>query len=214
MEKIGFLGCSRGLGKAVIQSWDFPTQAFAFSRNSENLQKIKVQSGVNLNLQSLDFSRQENLNEMTIQLKALNLDRLFYFAGGGPFGSFTEKKWQDHQWALQVSFLTPAYLLHQLTDIKQMVFVGSTIADSSADPKAASYAAAKHGLKGLMTSLIAEGDSRDLRLFRPGYMDTDLLPPNAAPRLEGKSLLSPEYAAEQFIQWVKKPADSVLSLDS
>ena len=82
-----------------------------------------------------------------------------------------------------------------------MIFIGSDIADSQPDPKAGSYCAAKHGLRGLISSVVAEGDSRDIRFFRPGYMDTALLPPNAKPRREGRTLLNPRDVAQNFVQW-------------
>ncbi|NQZ19320.1 MAG: SDR family oxidoreductase [Bdellovibrionales bacterium] len=112
-------------------------------------------------------------------------------------------------WALQVTYLTPARILHHFLSkpgsVKQMVFVGSAIADSSADPMASSYSSAKHGLKGLIDSINAEDPDIDVRIFRPGYIDTAMLPPQASPRKEGLPLLSPEEAAKRFVQWVQDP---------
>lgn len=215
MERIAFLGCSRGLGKEVLQAWDSSAQAFAFARNLENLKKIATPPAVDLKVQSFDFSKENKLEEWVSSLQDLKLDRLFYFAGGGPYGLYSQKAWKDHQWALQVSFLTPALLLHKLTEVGQVIFIGSAVADSKADPRAASYSAAKHGLKGLVSSLIAEGDSRDLRLFRPGYMNTDLLPPHADPREQGAPILEPESVAQQFVRWARDPqGEPLLKLDS
>ena len=83
--------------------------------------------------------------------------------------------------------------------------VGSAIADEKADPGAASYAAGKHALKGLVDSIQEEKPHLDLRIFRPGYVDTELLPPQAKPRKEGKIILTPDEAAQIFVSWVLDP---------
>lgn len=147
--------------------------------------------------------------------------KLFYVAGGGPYGAFENKKWSDHQWAFKVNFLCPAFLLHQLmqTNIcQQIVIVGSAIAESKPDVNAASYAAAKHALKGLITSVQAEQKKMsqaqiDLRLFSPGYIDTPMLPTNAWPRqltVEQQALMiaSPKALAEQLLGWISHPNDA------
>ncbi len=147
--------------------------------------------------------------------------KLFYVAGGGPYGPFENKKWSDHQWAFKVNFLCPAFLLHQLmlsNTCRQIVMVGSAIAESKPDIHAASYAAAKHALKGLVTSVQAEQKKMsqaqiDLRLFSPGYIDTPMLPANAWPRqlaLEEQASLiaSPIALAEKLLDWIANPSSS------
>ena len=215
MEKIAFLGCSRGLGRATLLAWNKEDSLYAFSRKTESLKAIKEDLIKDLTIEAVDFSKVDQLENLVQNLENLKLDRLFYFAAGGPYGNYRDKEWKDHQWALQVSFLTPAFLLHRLSHIKQMVFIGSAIADDQADSLASSYAAAKHGLRGLVTSLIAEKDPRDIRLVRPGYMDTEMLPPQARPRREGQNILSPQSVAEKVVEWAQIPdAEPILTLDS
>ena len=146
--------------------------------------------------------------------RLVRADRLIYFVGGGPHGSFEKKQWKDHQWSWQVSFLTPAHLAHGLIQdplgLKQIAFIGSAIAGEKADPEAASYCAAKHALQGLVTSIQEEQrhlgvDQRlDLRLYSPGYMDTDLLPKNAWPR-QLRKVLKPETVAQDLLHWLADP---------
>ncbi|NJL24075.1 MAG: SDR family oxidoreductase [Calothrix sp. SM1_5_4] len=83
--------------------------------------------------------------------------------------------------------------------VDETILVGSSVAESSADPKAASYCAAKHALKGLFSSVRAESPDWDLRLFSPGYMDTDLLPKNAAVRKLG--VYAPAALARDLWIW-------------
>ena len=158
----------------------------------------------------MNFAKPDCLGKLMDELAIHKIKRVFYFAAGGPHGLFAKKEWKDHLWSLQVSFLTPSELFHgilsrdDLSCVEQIIFVGSLIADSSPDPLAASYASAKHGLKGLVESVQREGVERDVRFFRPGYMNTDLLPKNALPRTQGKLLLDPDQVAQQFMDWALK----------
>jgi short-subunit dehydrogenase len=147
-----------------------------------------------------DFARAEG------QERALNGlaagDKVFYVAGGGPYGAFAEREWKDHQWALEVSFLFPARLLHTFLRHgagAQFILVGSSVAESEGDPKAASYCAAKHALKGLYSTVRRDYPECDVRLFSPGYMDTELLPANAAVRQQG--IYSPARIAQDLWAW-------------
>ncbi|NCN41071.1 hypothetical protein GW916_07445, partial [bacterium] len=64
----------------------------------------------------------------------------------------------------------------------------------------ASYSAAKHALKGLYLSLRVEKPTWDLRLFSPGYLDTELLPKGASVRY--KKVWDPEEVSVRFIDWM------------
>jgi len=128
--------------------------------------------------------------------------KVFFVAGGGPYGLYQERKWSDHEWALQVSFLFAARALHALCvaqRLEQVILVGSSVAENDADVRAASYSAAKHALKGLWSTLRAENPNWDLRLFSPGYMDTELLPAQAPVRRQG--VYSPEALAQELWTW-------------
>lgn len=154
----------------------------------------------------LDFSQPADFEELIQSVDKLCPERIFYIAGGGPYGNFVEKEWKDHQWALQVSFLTPMKLLHHCLKrpfLKQIIAVGSAIAEDKADSGAASYAAAKHGLKGLVHSLQAETE-KDVRLFSPGYINTEMLPLAAQGRLApGVKVNQPADLACEFIDWAQ-----------
>ena len=193
------LGASRGLGRQFLQkalaSSNLP-RIFTFSRKFESLPDA-------VEFESSDFSREENWLSLLEKIRSLRPTRIFYFAGGGPFGLFQEKNWKDHKWSFRVSFEFPAFLLHQfLRDpqaLQQFVVIGSSIAESEADSRASSYCAAKHALRGLITSIQKEQKPGfDLRLFSPGYMDTDLLPANAWPRQQAGWVKSPNEVAEML----------------
>ena len=183
-----FLGASRGFGRSFLEKAIFssqPPQIFLFSRKASHVpfEIRKFDS---------DFSRDDQWNGIVQTLKDLNPTRIFYFAGGGPYGKFQDKNWKDHRWALKVSFEFPAFLLHHMLatpgNLKQMTFVGSSVAETNPDPLASSYCAAKQALKG-------QNAPFDLRLFSPGYMDTELLPRNAWPRQQAGLVKSPEEVA-------------------
>ncbi len=214
METMAFLGCSRGLGRAVCLEFDRQNHllgSLLVARSKASLNSLAQEMSHQPCSVVMDFSKREAVKPLLDLLAETKMNRLFYFAGGGPHGLYSDKAWKDHLWSLQVSFLTPSEILHgvlsrpDLSHITQLVFVGSLIADSQADPGAASYAAAKHGLKGLIETVQSENPDRDIRFFRPGYMNTDLLPKKARPRAEGRPLLEPAAAAEGFVKWVMTP---------
>lgn len=215
METMAFLGCSRGLGLAVCQEMDRREtlkKALLVARQEMSLQRLSQDLAAPSQIQKLDFSVSENVDVLLTQLKTIQPQRVFYFAGGGCYGNFAAKKWRDHLWGLQVTFLTPARLLHSILSdptlacIEQIIFVGSQVADNQGDAGASSYAAAKHGLRGLTQSILGEGCGKDLRFFRPGYMDTDMLPPKCPPRRRGGVLIKPEEAARIFVDWALNPS--------
>jgi NAD(P)-dependent dehydrogenase (short-subunit alcohol dehydrogenase family) len=72
---------------------------------------------------------------------------------------------------------------------------------------ASSYAAAKHALKGLVTTVQAEASLKfKTKLFSPGYILTDLLPAHSAPRLENKAQPA-ESVASQLVQFIDSNLD-------
>lgn len=158
-----------------------------------------------------DFSKEDQWTRVVEVIKDFQPDWILYFAGGGPYGRFDKKNFRDHQWAFRVNFEFPAFLLHQVMQSKlakissasmNVCLIGSSIAESSPDPMAASYAAAKHALKGLVDSVQLEiqKDGLDFKLhhFSPGYMDTPMLPGNAWPRQQGL-VQAPKLIAEKLL---------------
>lgn len=190
MNPIGILGASRGLGASLakcIEKESPETELLLLSRTH-----------------GVDFADESQYSQILERLEQAQLSKIFYVAGGGPYGSYSSKEWKDHQWALRLNFEFPAMLLHYFLQkpgkLTQLVFVGSSVAEDKPDPGAASYAAAKHGLKGLIDSVIAEKPALDVRLYSPGYMDTKLLPQNAWPRQQGLAE-DPHDVARRLWQW-------------
>ncbi len=194
MERAIILGASRGLGNALatlITQKGIPTTGYS--------RKIALHA---TQPKQADFSKPEDQDKTIAEIKEMLTPQttIFYIAGGGPFGPYPNRQWKDHMWAFETSFLFPAKLLHAIAKTKpQVILVGSSVAESNPDPHAASYAAAKHALKGLVVSLQKEIPDWDLRLFSPGYMDTDMLPLNAKARQQ--KVHSPRHIAEDLWQW-------------
>jgi short-subunit dehydrogenase len=218
-EKWVLCGASRGLGaqfaRLLVKQPRFPGEITLVTRKTgkfiseiESLNpKIKVQSLI------CDFSNRGAVGSFTEKLSDMKPSRLFYFAGGGPYGKFETKEWKDHLWSIDVSFSTPSFILYQslrrIKTIQQMVFIGSTVAESDGDPNAASYAAAKHALKGLLSSVILEKPKCDIRLLSPWYMDTEMLPHQAPVRTMHKDkILNPETVALDLWQWIQSPTQN------
>jgi len=204
-ERILVLGGSRGLGAELV------TQLRELGHQSETLSRKS--------LWSADFSKREAWTDILQQVRQWEPNRLIYCAGGGPYGPFSKFQWKDHEWAFRVTFEFPAFLLHSLqqnlsSSLHQVVLVGSSIAEAKPDPGAASYCAAKHALRGLVSTLQQESPPFDLRLWSPGYMKTDLLPLQSEPRRSGLAR-DPREVASLMIQSISDPALKLqnLSLD-
>lgn len=198
------LGATRGFGKAFLETLPQSSAlTLVSSRSKERLDRLdsKIQTLL------LDASSSKDYPVFFERLEAFAPHRIVCFIGGGPFGSYDKKKWTDHQWALQISFLFQAELIHRalkIPKVEQIVVIGSAIAEHQPDPGAASYSAAKHGLKGLVSSIQAENIEKDVRLYSPGYMDTEMLPKNAPPRATGK-IAEPVVVAADLYKWLMDP---------
>ncbi len=208
MDRILILGASRGLGAELVKqicAAGYP--AVGFGRKQPQLARLREEWPL-FEYQLADFAATAGQNLVLSSVLAENFSKIFYVAGGGPFGLYSQREWKDHQWAWEVTFQFPARLLHVLANAKsesQVTMVGSAVAESSPDPLAASYSAAKHALLGLVHSLRAERPEWDLRLFSPGYMDTELLPKNAAVRQLG--VFSPSDMARDLWLWSLRADD-------
>ncbi len=216
MEKVAILGASRGLGAAIahklVETQD-PGALLLVSRKSGLLSKVcdtLGRGGWNLTFRSHDLSCRDSWLDLLEFLKEFEPTRIVYTAGGGPFGSYFDKKWLAHEWTYRVNFLTPSFLMHNwitFLNLKQMVFVGSDIAESQPDPYSASYSASKHALLGLISSIRAgEDEKRDIRLFSPTYLDTDLLPESSWPREKGL-VQDLDVAVQDFVPWMMQETD-------
>ncbi|RME15123.1 MAG: SDR family NAD(P)-dependent oxidoreductase [Bdellovibrio sp.] len=200
-EKICILGASRGLGLEIAKKLSTRAHLLLLSRTAPDA-SIRAHH----DFLSSDFSQKTAQEKVLKHIQDWNPERIFYIAGGGPYGDFSKKEWKDHQWALEVSFLFPARLIHFFSQkdslaLKQMAFVGSMIVENKPYPKGASYAAAKTALHSLIASLQEASLPFELKLFSPSYMDTTLLPPRATPRINGTPILSPPKVAQEFIHW-------------
>jgi short-subunit dehydrogenase len=160
----------------------------------------------------MDMSRAEDQDRLCALISEQLYDLVVYCAGGGPHGPYATKDWKDHAWSLQVGLLAPMKLVSVWLKARQpgsagrFIIVGSRIAEQSPDPGAASYAAGKHGIMGFVSSLQAELEENQNKvwLFSPGYMDTDLLPKTAKVRHDGSKLMNAETAAQACLRWIKK----------
>jgi 3-dehydrosphinganine reductase len=202
MDRAVIFGASRGLGAALAQhlcTSGYPVQGWG--RKEPALKALRERYPL-FEYQVADFSKLYGQDQAIQALLTGNFSRVFCVAGGGPYGLYGERPWSAHEWAWQVTFLFPAQVLHGLQAAgrrPQVILIGSSVAESEADPRAASYAAAKHALLGLYRSLRAEVPEWDVRLFSPGYMDTDLLPPQASVRAGG--VYNPAELAKELWTW-------------
>lgn len=201
------LGASRGLGYELSKTAASQgARVTGFARKGELLATLE-QEFQSFSARIADFTRPEGQQTVLSYLTEQPIDKIFYVAGGGPYGPFEKPDWKDHEWAWEVTFKFPAKILHTLARMPQkpqIILVGSSIAEADGDPKAASYASAKHALRGLQQSLNKENPEWDVRLFSPGYMDTDMLPASAPVRAQG--VYSPRQIAEELWSWSLDPS--------
>jgi short-subunit dehydrogenase len=195
--KIAILGSRKGLGLEISKMVSDQTELFLVSRQ---IHEVGPHKSV-----TCDFSQPFQVEDLILKLVDFKPNKIWYMAGGGPYGHFGTKQWKDHMWSWQVSFLTPArllfsYLKNEFDGCAQFIAVGSAIAESQPDLKAASYCAAKHALLGLIQTIQLESPEKDTRLFSPGYMNTELLPSNAPVRAT-HPIHDPNVLAKNFLEW-------------
>ncbi len=201
MEKIAVIGASRGLGAQLCLSIPPEHSILGIGRKTERLAALRTKAGYHFEGFAADLNSE--IDRIIAKLAEYQPSRLFYLAAGGPYGPYSEKSWKDHLWAWKVSFLGAAQIVHAALNFErsphQIVLCGSSVAEAEGDALAASYASAKHALKGLYQSLRLENPQLDIRLFSPGYLDTELLPKGAAVRYKG--VWNPEVVAQEFWDW-------------
>lgn len=192
-ENWSLLGASRGLG-------------FEFSKLVPLLDKNISMFLASRTINGFDFSKTDLFEFYCERIFETKPQRIFYFAAGGTYGSFGKYDWKDHQWTMNVSFNFPAFLLNYFLKnhqgLKQIVFIGSDIAENKPDPNAAMYCAAKHALKGLTGSVMLENPPFQITLYSPGYMNTNMLPKNAWPRAN-EQVSEPSHVAEDLLKHVQ-----------
>lgn len=197
VRKVFIIGGRRGLGKNIAEEW-------ARRIPADTVRTTSRSSGADFRV---DLSQDVGVQSLCEILDREQPERIFYIPGGGPYGAFAQKEWKDHRWALSVTLLAPMRIVHHLLRTnysQQIIVIGSAIAESAPDKHAASYCAAKHGLKGLIDTLALEEENKDIRLFSPGYMATSMLPPNAAEKV-GKPVADPQDVAKAFVDWALEP---------
>ncbi len=210
-DRVAILGSSRGLGWSVYKELVSQFPEIQFFLSSRKILDRQAEISDRTRLYAQDFSKAPVQAHFFNLLREFKPTRLIYVAGGGPHGPFAKKKWTDHMWSLTTSFLYPAELLHLILsqienwpDLQSVVFVGSQIAEANPDENAASYAASKHALKGLISTVQLENKSKpQVLLFSPGYMQTDLLPAESWPVQAGLAVNS-GLVARQLIRFIEK----------
>jgi NAD(P)-dependent dehydrogenase (short-subunit alcohol dehydrogenase family) len=188
MDRAVILGSSRGLGAELAKKACAATYSVTGIARKEASLKLIQQQYPLFEFKTADLAKPEGQDSVIRYLLEETFSKVFCVAGGGPYAPFGHANWKDHDWAWEVSFRAHARVLHAMAQahrFEQVILIGSSVAESEGDKGAASYAAAKHALKGLHSSLRLDYPDWDVRLYSPGYMDTPLLPLNAGVRKGG-----------------------------
>lgn len=181
------LGASRGLGKNLLEGFEGHSTGVSRTMN-----------------ESIDFSKEDSPQKVLKLIERTESDLLIYCAGGGPHGSYFEKRSQSHRWAFQVNSFTPLEILKNLeqSSIKTFIYIGSAIAERSVSSQSLSYSHSKKLTK--RAFLDYKSESLEALVFSPPFMDTDLLPPGAWPRTNCPDLvLDPHVVAQELFKWIQ-----------
>lgn len=192
-SKVFIIGGRRGFGKSIGEAW---------IQRMPHAKLVTTSRIVGANY-IFDLAKEESVSTLLKTLDEEQPQTVICAAGGGPYGEFANKEWKDHSWSLSVTLLSPMRITHHLLRsayCRQIILIGSAIAEHEADKYAASYCTAKHGLKGFVSTVALEARDKDIRLFSPGYMATDMLPANAASKI-GQQPAPPQDVARVFVDW-------------
>ena len=204
--KVAVIGASRGLGRELCLQIKDQAEVWAVARKIAPLKELGQSMGQSFTYISLDVTKERDLAALLTGLEHLHPDKIFMTVGGGPYGPFEKRDFKDHEWAMQVTYSVQARVAHWCLARPrkpQLMVTGSSVAESQADPGAASYSAAKHALLGLHKTLRADHPDWDFRLVSPGYMDTPMLPGGSAAR-QGP-LWDPKQVAKEMWEWSLHP---------
>lgn len=204
-NRIAVIGASRGLGaelSKLLLRQDSTAALLGVARKRDRLEALQGTWGPRFQPLVFDLSQDDRYEILGKELESFKPTQIFYVAGGGPHGAFEERPFHSHQWAWRVSFEGAAWTCHwalKRNPRPQVILIGSAICENRPDPMAASYAAAKHALFGLYSTLKQECPDWDLRLFSPGYLDTELLPKNSPVRYN--KIWDTEAVALNLMEW-------------
>lgn len=213
MKRFCLLGASRGLGWGTYLALSQKYPEAHFLLVSRKIAGRAAELKANTQFFAFDFAKSA-ATDLLPRVQDFSPTEIIYCAGGGPYAEFFESSWESHLWSLKVTFLFPMEFILKLGQsykqngdhwpaLQSITVIGSSIAEDRPDPMAASYCAAKHALKGLITTLQAENSTQiQIKMFSPGYMATDLLPKNSAPRLDGRAQ-SVEAVACELINFIE-----------
>lgn len=224
-KKIAILGASSGLGNALAREFDKNQFRVLLSSRKKELLSKTATALKNADFFVADYTSPIDQEKTFHRLKEFSPDHIIYCAGGGAYGKFEEKKWISHEWTFQLNFIFPAKLIHvclrsssdndSFKNLQSIIYIGSQIADNKSDAMAASYCAAKHAMRGLVTSIQGERLNEtnneghikknkphcQVRLFSAPYMNTGLLPSGAWPHQVTGLVQEPEVISKIFYDW-------------
>ena len=183
-------GASRGLGKELARHfWSKGANLILVSRSfniSKNiLNDLSFDDHQKVDYISCDLSNENTLPELICKLKRYELDAIINNAAKQtPIGNHIENDWSEWKKTIQVNFLSPIYICHELVPnmLKLKDSVGSIINLSGGGvtaprPNFSAYAAAKSGLVGFTATLAEELRGKNIRVnsVAPGPMPTEML---------------------------------------
>lgn len=202
-DALVILGASRGIGESLV--WESLNQGHLnlhlVSRNLSSLQKIQKLAKskfpeANIQIHSKDLCSEKDLMSMVHGFQAEGeFPRHWVLVfGGTSSGKISKEPFESTPWAkleemVELNLVAPMRLLHQvlpellrpnaegLVEPSSIVAIASQAAHESL-PGISAYAAAKHGLVGLLSSIREEVQDSNVKvsIVSPGYVDTELVP--------------------------------------
>ncbi len=207
-------GASRGIGRATalaLSARGMRVHALARDRRAlEDLSREGRETPGSISALPCDLTDAE---EIASALGALPVAHVVVNAAGWapPRTDVEHSRAEDWQRTLQVCLHAPMSIVHQLLPGMLSAGEGGTIVQvlSAAARRGrageAAYAAAKAGLRAFTQSLRDELRNTDVKVaaILPGYVDTDLIPPNR--KVDRNRFLQPEDVATAVLYCLDTP---------
>src|SRR5690606_3728122 len=114
-ERILIFGASRGLGAEMVRhlaKGQSNLSILGVARKEALLKNLEKECEPKFKSLTLDLSHSESRASIEKSIFDFNPTRVFYVAGGGPFGPYGERSFESHQWAWRVTFETPSFIAH------------------------------------------------------------------------------------------------------
>lgn len=212
-------GAGRGIGKAISLALGRAGARVALAARSESqlravAEEIQRERGEALVIPA-DLTRDEDMERLVKETVGRwgSIDYLINNAGWGKTAPIVKARVEDWDQMLRINLRAPMVLSRLVLPTLigngggAIINIGS-VSGKSGHANVSAYSASKFGLIGFTESLYEEAREYGIKVavILPGFVDTDLIPPNR--KIDRSKMIRPEDVAEAVLFVLNSPLSS------